>query len=177
MLRLLNILFTIKYIFILQQGCSSRVVVSTRREEENLPQIIKITEVLAACGYCKKDFDLCVLDLLENSWYNQNHSVAKLIDCFINSSVCLLFSRFGKKKSQNLAKHVTASGVTSVPIRWSNITSDSRHTPHLRMANTLVTCKSDDTSSTFVSESSKSTAQDIFLPRLRVNDWVSQLFL
>ena len=88
----------------MQQGCSSRVVVSTRREDKNLPQIIEMTEVLAACGYCKKGFDLAVLDLHESSWYNQKQSVAKLIDCFINFPVCLLFSGFEKKKSARMAK-------------------------------------------------------------------------
>ncbi len=145
-----------------------------------------MTEVMAACGYCEQEFDLAVLDLHENNWYNQKHSVAKLIDCFINSSVCLLFSGFGKKKFPNLAKHATASDVTSVPIkrkhhshindedddfvprvhktRYSVLMSDSRHTPHQRMANPPVTCKSDETSSTSVSNSSKTTAQDICVP-------------
>lgn len=138
----------------------------------------------------KKDFDLAVLDLHENSWFNfLKHSVAKLFDCFINFSLCLLLSEFGKRKSPNLAKHVTASGVTFVSVkrkhhshindqdddfvpivrktRSSNVTNATRYTPHLRMANTPVTCKSvvDDTSSNSVSELSKSTAlKDICLP-------------
>ena len=54
---------------ILLQSCSSRIAVSPRREDEVVQCTVEMSDVMAECGHCGKEFDLALLaDYHENKW-------------------------------------------------------------------------------------------------------------
>ena len=51
------------------QSCSSRIAVSPRREDEVVQCTVEMSDVMAECGHCGKEFDLALLvDYHENKW-------------------------------------------------------------------------------------------------------------